>query len=157
MNKITEVAKGLYLGNASNLINNTDEFESLGINVVISCCREVIHEPNDKWIVENYPIDDDGLDGSFQKFFMVAVDSIHQHLSNGKTVYVHCMEGVNRSVAIIIYYLMKYNKISFDQAYFMLKMKRPCIDPINVFVREIKKYDEYKSDNDFLRNKYSDL
>lgn len=158
MNQITKIKNNLYLGNVHHVARLSEEFVELKIDVVINCCDDVIHKPNDLYVAENYPIDDDGINGSFEKHFVDAAVSIHKHLTNGSIVYVHCMQGVNRSAAVILYYLMKYDDISFNSAWYKLYLVRPCVNPINAFVREIKKLDVHKaSDSAFLSNRYSDI
>lgn len=157
MNRITKIKNNLYLGNGIHVQKETDEFKKLGINVIINCCDEIVHEHNEKYIIEHFPINDDGIDGSFVTYLEKSVETINSYLLQGKNVYVHCVQGISRSVAITIYYLMKYDKMSFDDAYFKLKMQRSCISPHINFVRELKKRVLYKNDDPFLTNEVSNI
>ena len=150
MDKITQVKPSLYLGYGIHARFKTDDFEKLGIDVIINCCNEIRHKPNNnkKYIVEQYPIDDDGLDNSFVGYLEKIVDQINYYLNNGKKIYVHCVQGISRSAAIIIYYLMKYDKLSYDNAYVRLLLLRPCICLNENFVRELKNRDKFGSKDD---------
>ncbi len=158
MDKITKVKTGLYLGSALHVQQPSDEFINLGINVVINCCDEIVHESNSDYVIEQFLIDDDGLTDSFPKLLDSINESIGKHLTSGLKVYVHCVHGVSRSAAAVIYYLMTSEKISFDLAYSKLLMMRPSILPNINFVKELKRRDQYRSDSDgFFRNKFSGL
>ena len=148
MDRITEVRPGLYLGNSINVVSESEAFLNLDINVVINCCDEIIHDENKKYIIEQYPINDDGLDDNFAKCADTIVDSIHKHLLNGLNVYIHCVQGISRSAAAIVYYLMKYEKKSFDKAYLILKMLRSCISIHPKFIKELKSRNIYATDDD---------
>jgi protein-tyrosine phosphatase len=160
MNKITEINNHLYMGDANNVRSETNQFKKAKIDVIINCCNEITHEftPKEKYIVEHFLIDDDGLDNSFSDNLDIIVDSINYHITNGKNIYVHCVQGVSRSASVVIYYLMKYNNFSFDRAYVTLLFKRPCISPNINFIKELQKKDIYGSDEEsdgFFKNKYS--
>jgi predicted protein tyrosine phosphatase len=93
----------------------------------------------------------------------VIVDSINKHLKNGSNIYVHCIHGISRSAAIIIYYLMKYEKMSLNRAYGAtpygidsrsLLIMRSCISPLAKFIKVLKTKIFYANDDDdFLRIK----
>ena len=148
MNRITEIRPGLYLGNGIHVISESESFLGLNINVVINCCDEIVHKESEKYIIEQYPINDDGLDDNFTKYADVLVDSIHKHLSNRLKVYIHCVQGISRSAAMIIYYLMKYEKKSFNKAYLTLTMIRSCIALHPKFIKELESRNIYATGDD---------
>jgi len=135
--KISKIKPDLYLGSVKHPRRETIEFKQLDINVIINCCNDFTHNHNEKYIIENYPIDD-GVGASIDMYLDLIADSIHNHLSNQKKIYVHCVHGRSRSVSILIYYLMKYDNMTFDQAHTYLISIRPIILPNTNFVDEIK-------------------
>lgn len=150
MNRIIEVKPNLYLGAAKHVVEKSDEFNALDINVVINCCDEITLEENqtfdsNKYKIHHYPINDDALDNKFSECMNECVDLINKYLLDGLNVYIHCVHGVSRSAAMVIYYLMKYEKLSYDVAHYKLFLKRPCIQPHPNFIRELKERDLYKS------------
>lgn len=56
----------------------------------------------------------------------------------GGVVFVHCNAGVSRSAAVVIAYLMKLKKLSYLEAFDVLKKERPCIKPNEGFVKQLK-------------------
>jgi hypothetical protein len=53
-----------------------------------------------------------------------AADWIHERVSSGQHVLVHCAFGMERSPLTVLWYLMRYHKMSLDEAYSLLKKKR---------------------------------
>jgi hypothetical protein len=68
-----------------------------------------------------------------------AADLIQQQLRGGGSagggddgdgaVLVHCQRGVSRSATVVIAYLMKHRGMSRDDAYVLVKGRRPLVDP----------------------------
>lgn len=91
------------------------------------------HLENDHNIYDNLPMLDIGyhwMDQVFDK-------------SNG-SVLIHCMAGISRSTSLIIYYLMKKYGVSYDQAYRLIKAKRPIIQPNVGFESQLRTYDKLR-------------
>jgi len=138
---ISQINPKLYLGSVKHIRFATEEFTEKNIDVIINCCLEITHKPNPNYIVKNFPIDD-GTDASIDEFLDPVVDLINHYLVNNKCVYVHCVHGKSRSASIIIYYLMKYEKMSFDKAYSKLLAIRPIISPNTNFIKELQVRDK---------------
>lgn len=62
---------------------------------------------------------------------------IHEH--RDENILVHCNAGVSRSPAIVISYIMAYEKVSYDDAFNKVKSVRNCIKPNEGFVQQLKK------------------
>lgn len=58
---------------------------------------------------------------------------------DGGKVLVHCNAGVSRSTSVVIGYLIIHQKISFLQAFGLIKNKRPCVQPNVGFINQLKK------------------
>lgn len=54
-----------------------------------------------------------------------SVAFIHDQVQDGRTVLVHCAKGRGRSATVLAAYLMKHQKMSFDEANRVMKGKRP--------------------------------
>lgn len=75
------------------------------------------------------------------KHFDEAADFISEELGKGN-VLVHCRMGVSRSASIVIAYLIKYFKLTYEQAFERVKNKRFEINPIAAFREQLAKYEE---------------
>ena len=66
---------------------------------------------------------------------------IHNSLNSGRGVLVHCQQGVSRSTAIVIAYLIRYRGMTYDDAFSFVLHKRPCAKPNEGFVRALREWD----------------
>jgi protein-tyrosine phosphatase len=55
------------------------------------------------------------------------VNYLVRNLEEGHIVYVHCKAGRGRSATIVIAYLMKFQKLSYEEAFAYVKKQRPKI------------------------------
>ncbi|KAD6794414.1 hypothetical protein E3N88_05310 [Mikania micrantha] len=55
-------------------------------------------------------------------------------------VLVHCMSGKNRSPAVVMAYLMKSRRWTFDQSYQWVKERRPSIDLNPGILQQLEEY-----------------
>ncbi|PPQ68531.1 hypothetical protein CVT25_005453 [Psilocybe cyanescens] len=86
------------------------------------------------------PIQDEG--SVDLKPYLEAVCSwIARALGQGRSVLVHCQQGISRSPAIIIAYLMRAHHMSYSNAYSFVLRKRACIKPNSGFVRALQEWE----------------
>jgi len=69
------------------------------------------------------------------------VEDIDSALRRGRNVLVHCQQGVSRSAAIVIAYLIRKRGMSFDSAVAFVRQRRPCIKPNSGFVRCLQEWE----------------
>jgi len=50
-----------------------------------------------------------------------------QELKQGRTIYVHCHAGMQRSPAVVAMFLIAVHKMSTDQAKAYIKQRRPIV------------------------------
>lgn len=139
--EISEVEPFLYLGSARNIMRNIKEFKNLNIDIVINCSAEITYGNTFNFTIENYPMNDD-IDSAIINYVDIIADSIHNHLTNDKKIYVH---GKSILSAIIIYYLMKYKKLTYNQAVSKLLSIRPNIMMNSNYVYELKLFEKLKN------------
>ncbi|CAA7266113.1 unnamed protein product [Cyclocybe aegerita] len=59
----------------------------------------------------------------------------------GRSVLVHCQQGVSRSAAITIAYLIAYQSMSYDSALAFVRRRRACVRPNSGFVRALQEWE----------------
>lgn len=125
---VTKISDNLYLGPADYIINATEDFYKLDINVIINCAAEVRISDVVKYActVYEYPIVD-GVDVTFLEYVDNATKTLCDCIRAKKKIYLTCVRGINRSPAILIYYLMMYKHHTYDKAHTMVKKLRPII------------------------------
>ncbi|XP_052810864.1 dual specificity protein phosphatase 14-like isoform X2 [Mya arenaria] len=137
-NQIAQINDHLYLSSAGAI--KSDRLRTLGITHVVNCTMEIpnLRIPNLECIqiqVEDTP------SARLGAYFDRCSDRIHQvHKGGGKTL-VHCVAGVSRSASLCMAYLMKYQRMPLDQAYYHVKKRRPVIRPNVGFWRQMIEFE----------------
>lgn len=76
------------------------------------------------------------------------LDECNEFLSSvkecGGRVLVHCNAGVSRSTSVVIGYLMLVNRMSFSDAYGLVKLKRSCCRPNDGFLIQLQQINHTK-------------
>lgn len=79
---------------------------------------------NDERVAHShYPINEYDLPNSFIRQMDHVADKAHKQMKKGRRVLIYCHIGVNRSVACCLYYLIKYERVSFSQAYNFVRLR----------------------------------
>mgnify|MGYP002866463560 CR=1 FL=1 len=66
---------------------------------------------------------------------------IHEALERQEPVLVHCMGCFSRSPAIAIAYLIRFRRLSFDQALQIVKLQRSCAIPNKGFEKQLRSFE----------------
>ena len=138
LSHITPIMPRLYLGSRTNA-HNYYEVKFFDIKTIINVAIEIPKICADEFKYIKYDWDDIFCFDILSDLDNI-VDQIHFEISNENPVLVHCAAGVSRSASAVIGYLMKYEKMSFDDAYKHVKSLRSCINPNSGFVDQLKKY-----------------
>ncbi|KAI5120460.1 hypothetical protein M0805_008507 [Coniferiporia weirii] len=69
-----------------------------------------------------------------------AVRFIRERLNRGENVLVHCQQGISRSPAIVLAFLMRERALSYDAALQVVKTRRKCIKPNEGFERTLRNW-----------------
>ena len=72
-------------------------------------------------------------------FFQTSYDFIERNLSKTNVV-VHCQAGVSRSVSIVMAYLLRKQRIEYNECYEFVKSRRPIAEPNKGFVKQLKAF-----------------
>ncbi|XP_008295800.1 dual specificity protein phosphatase 13 isoform A-like isoform X1 [Stegastes partitus] len=135
-----EVWPNLYLG---DMFMSHDKFGlyQLGITHVLNashgklCCKG-----NDDFYgttVKYYGVPANDLPTfDLSPFFSPAAEFIHQALTSGGKVFVHCAVGVSRSAALVLAYLMIHHRLSLLSSVRCVQQKR-WIFPNRGFLRQL--------------------
>ncbi len=65
---------------------------------------------------------------------------------DGYNILVHCARGKSRSASMVIGYLIWKEKISFEEAYYRVKKKRPIIAINHGFEKQLKAFEKCRDD-----------
>lgn len=96
-----------------------------------------------------------GLFHSFLFIFHFRLFSSDDARRNDSSVLIHCLAGVSRSVTLTLAYLMKHLNISFDEAFALVRLRKPDISPNFHFLRQLQLFERQSMDENPLRTPQS--
>uniref|UniRef100_A0A0G4I4B4 protein-tyrosine-phosphatase n=1 Tax=Chromera velia CCMP2878 TaxID=1169474 RepID=A0A0G4I4B4_9ALVE len=64
------------------------------------------------------------------------------HTREDGNILVHCNQGVSRSVSLLLSFLMKYKRLSLDEALQTIKTASPTAAPNDSFMKQLKAFEE---------------
>ncbi|KAJ3427496.1 dual specificity protein phosphatase [Anaeramoeba flamelloides] len=129
-----KILDGLYLG-SFEVASSLHELEKVNITHTLNMHHEKVEYPD--IITKNLPIWDDP-EWDLLSVLEECFDFIDKAIKSDGNVLVHCYAGISRSAAVVIGYLMKTKKMSYDDAYLFVKKKRPVAFPNEGFVKQLK-------------------
>jgi predicted protein tyrosine phosphatase len=103
---------------------------------------------------------EDDIESPISGYFSAAHGAISEALDKNEAVFVHCQAGVSRSSTIVISYLMAKKNMSLDEAFSLVKRKRPVICPNELFVQELMELDAaigWKTNHEYVSSFDVDL
>lgn len=109
---LNEIIKNLYLGDRHAAKNKT-LLTSLGVTRVIVAGKELAPQFQNHFIHLHLPIRDNPEE-DIRSYFDQCCEFIDEAICQEQAVYVHCAYGVSRSSSIVIAYLIKKMKISYN-------------------------------------------
>ncbi|KRX05039.1 hypothetical protein PPERSA_06673 [Pseudocohnilembus persalinus] len=135
----------LYLGNFHGA-RNRDLLDKHGITHVVVAGHHMKEFDKEKY---TYKLLDyaDSAEQNIVSTFQEVIDFI----DNGEKVLVHCFAGVSRSASLVIAYIMKNMKLSYNQAYAYVKERRDKIRPNNGFVKQLQIYEQNLKDQKVIQ------
>eukprot|EP00760_Papus_ankaliazontas_P036332 PhM_4_TR8290/c1_g1_i1/m.40593 len=80
---------------------------------------------------------DDNEGSNLRQHFADIIGFIDDAISGGGTVLVHCFAGMSRSATVTIAFLMMRRGMRLDEAYRLVKERRPAIHPNEGFLRQL--------------------
>ena len=150
---MSQVLENVYISGVDEMAKLSKNMKKLGISYIVSCVPKesvrdyhnyvVKHNPN--IVILHLPMDDTLSQNLFTKssdgkyYPDIAYNFIERARMTGGNTLVHCHAGISRSVSMVIYYMMKKYKYSYEEALSNIRMKRPIANPNPNFARQLKK------------------
>jgi hypothetical protein len=131
--EINHIIDNIYLGDCSH---TQDELLKFRISYVFNMTPNDYHN-YDKLIEIKIPLQDK-LDQNIIDIFPNVIDQVKELNDEGLKIYIHCHAGISRSASLVIYYLIKYYNMDFEEAFKYVREKRVCIQPNPSFVEQLK-------------------
>src|SRR5260370_1289996 len=127
----TQIRDGLYLGGYVKA-------PPPGTKAVLNLCRSA-----DPYKVETHVWEKikDTTPAPSIDWLKKQVKLIDEQRQAGKTVYVHCRNGVSRSGMVVVAYIMYKDKLPRDKALAQVRSKRPITRPNPAFMERLAEWD----------------
>ena len=117
------------------------------IKLIINCTCDIEFFKDDNYVTDkvrisvNDKIIADNIVKLYKSFNKIN-EEIYKYIQNSKGVLVFCKCGKQRSVSVIVSYLMKYGKLNKDDAIQLIKTKHPrCFNPVVNFYQSFVLYE----------------
>jgi histidinol-phosphate aminotransferase len=110
--------------------------EENGIEAIVSLSSRA--PDHDGLPVEHVPLSNGP--GTDQATFDAAVDAVRDHIAAGRTVLVHCRQGVSRSVAVAAAAIAVKDGTSLREAINAIELERPQADPDRALIGMAETY-----------------
>lgn len=139
-----EIIPNLWLGDIKSS-TDINFIKQKNINCVFNCTISGVFIPSIRYKYR-VPVKDNCLPEEIYLMYSIldkTVTLISSHLAKDDIILVHCHAGRQRSVAIILAFIMKHTNLSLNNALAILKTKRPIAGhPQFNFYDALKKYEE---------------
>ncbi|XP_038216012.1 probable dual specificity protein phosphatase DDB_G0283417 [Zerene cesonia] len=120
----------LYIGSQDCAVNRI--LKTYNIKHVLSLGIQVTVEVDNKFInIMDLPESDIKL------VLTDCLPFVKNAIDNSENVLIHCNAGVSRTSMVTIAYLMQYELMSYENAYNLVKSKRPAIQPNDGFRKQL--------------------
>jgi len=140
--QISKVTDILYVG-SEVASRNKELLLSYGITHIINCAGSVA--PNcyeDTFIYKTLQLRDSPKEDVLEIFTHV-VQFIDNASANGGRVFVHCQRGVSRGPTIALSYIMWSQRLTYKQAYPIMKQSRSVCCPNPGFVFQLLEWEHF--------------
>jgi Dual specificity phosphatase, catalytic domain len=127
----TQIQDGLFIGSAVNQ-------PPPGTRAVVNLCGRKDQYETDAYLWE--PIFESGNEPNIDWLRRV-VEFIAAQRDAGRTTYVHCLAGMNRSGAVVTAYLMYEHGWGRDDALLFLQSKRDVVQPNPTLMRLLAEWE----------------
>lgn len=122
---VSKIVDGIWLGSVESAVDKCIYYNN-DIRHVLC----ILHEPlkvNGINIRYTYiqMRDKDACDSNPMHLLDIGANAIHDALSSGQNILVHCKRGHHRSASIVAFYLMKYRSVPLLDAIKLIKKARP--------------------------------
>ncbi|DBA02803.1 TPA: hypothetical protein N0F65_006593 [Lagenidium giganteum] len=130
----------LYVSNLT-VAQDRDALAAVGITHVVNCCPEVTTEPAPAALLPTLSLAvRDGVQEDLLPFFYQVTHFIRECEATGR-VLVHCHQGISRSCAFAIAYVMFAQRVGYRDAAALVKARRTISSPNAAFTCQLLEWE----------------
>ena len=128
---LSEIIPNFLYISSYNATKNLELLEKNKITHIINCAAdfcENVYEQENKFTYLSFYLKDHVLE-NIECIFYECIKFIENVREKGGRVLVHCIQGISRSVSIVMAYIIFTKKISYDKAFNIVQSKREISSP----------------------------
>jgi hypothetical protein len=133
-NHLTEIIPGVFIG-SSVVASNSDLLKSYGITHLVNCASQVMSSTPGFETLE-IPMNDGGDENILSHIWSTSL-YIQKCLDARGKCLIHCVEGVSRSVAVFIGYLMLSTGLDYLSSFGLTRRQRRVASPNPRFIAQL--------------------
>ena len=138
---MSHILNNIYLGSIHDA-NSQDFINKNKIKTIVSLINNDTTLNVNTAVVKHHRFNVEDFHTEANKLFNMLPDIYNIIDSTNENILIHCMVGMSRSAAVVIYYIMrKYNIKSFDKVYQKVKSKRSIVNPNSGFKDILKRFE----------------
>jgi protein-tyrosine phosphatase len=143
MDSLDEVVKGLYIGDAYTA-GSLPTLKKYEITHIVVAGAELTQSFPGEFEYMQFPIRD-LVSFDISQYFAESNQFISHALAAGGHILIHCAQGVSRSTALAIAYVMSAYKVSYLRAKTTVENKHEDTRPNSGFVLQLQAYEQLLS------------
>lgn len=130
--KLIPIVTRLYIGSRRNA-NDFKSLKEANVTHIVVMAKECKNHFVEHFTYHNFDFED--IEG--QKIDLHEIADLINELVRDNAVFVHCLEGISRSVTAVLAYLVKYRDMTLQVAYDMVLERRPIAAPNAGFLKQL--------------------
>ncbi|CAL1531731.1 unnamed protein product [Lymnaea stagnalis] len=138
--QVAEVRPGLIMG-SQDVAHDLDTLKQYGVTHILNVASGVENMFPDQFKYQTQEFRD-LPEFPIVKGFQQAIDFIDEGRKSNGCVLVHCNAGISRSASIVMAYLIKNEGMTVNEAFSLLRSKRPTTCPNPGFMIQLHNYHE---------------
>ena len=139
---LSEIIPGFLYLSSYNAAKNKELLEKNGITHIITCAAdfcENVYEDDPKYNYIAFYLKDHVME-NIECIFYECINYIEKVRESKGRVLVHCIQGISRSVSVIISYLIFKNKYTYDKAFNYVQSRRTIASPNFGFAIQLQNF-----------------
>lgn len=137
---MTEVIERLYIAGIKEVQREAETKEHEVTHILNVASELACEHTQDEYLYKMNGVHDDDPTEDISLTFDSNLAWIHQALTNGGTVMVHCRSGVSRSAVTVMAYMVRYANMSVVDAYHKVLARRPQVDPWPRYLEQLQQW-----------------
>lgn len=135
---MTKIIDNLYIASVEETYK--DSCLKSSVTHILNVAGEIMINYRVDHIYKKLGINDDDKDDDIRAILPECIEWMNTAISQGGSVCVHCLEGKSRSVCVCIAFLCCKRGWSFDDAYELVRARRPWINVYPLYLEQLKSY-----------------